>query len=133
MDSKFNLWVQHFIDQSKGLIPHQKVFYKVTRQRGEGKPVINLVTPTEQAVERAKSSLEELEKDTYDPVTGVVNHSMSKLLKRKTSPKRKKSSKRVAKRVKKVVPRKRKTGKKKTVKKKRVSKSRKSVLKPWLL
>lgn len=91
MEGQYQIWIQHFINQAKGLVPHQKAFYKVGSQRGEGKPVIQLVTPTEQVVERAKASLKE-KNDTYDPVTGVVHQSVSSLLRGKNSSKRKKKS-----------------------------------------
>lgn len=136
MEGEYQMWVQHFIDQAKGLVPHQKTFYKIGSQRGEGKNTIQLVTPTKQVVERAKSSLEELRKDTYDPITGVVHQSMSKLLRGNISPKKKKqSTQKLPSRIKKRATRskKKRVPKKKTIKKIGHSKNRKNKDKPWLL
>lgn len=82
MAEDYQMWIRHFIDQSKGLIPHQRVFYKlgVNSQKGEGKPTIQVVSPTQQVVERAKSTLQEQRKPSYDPVTGVVHQSLQNLL-----------------------------------------------------
>lgn len=96
MDS-YQVWIQHFIDQSKGLVPHQSLFYKINNssQKGEGKPTIQAVTPTEQVLARAKSSMEEQSKPSYDPVTGVFHQSLPNLLGRQKLGKlgaRKKSS-----------------------------------------
>ena len=50
-----NNWVKHFSDMSQGLIPYQKKFYKIQPQTGMGD--IQLVTPTEADVQRAKSDM----------------------------------------------------------------------------
>lgn len=73
MGDSFQEWKQHFIDQARGLIPHQKNFYKVVQQRGKGgnQANIQLVSPTKQVVERAKSTLSQ-PPTVYDPVTGLV-------------------------------------------------------------
>ena len=72
MDEEFKIWKDHFIDQAHGLIPHEKRFYKVSTQKGRGvKPNIKLISPTEQIVERAKSSLSN-PPEVYDPVTGTM-------------------------------------------------------------
>jgi hypothetical protein len=81
MAEEFQTWKEHFINQSKGLIPHERKFYKVSMQKGRGgEPTIKMVTPTEQVVERAKSKLTE-PPNIYDPVTGVMQHTDSKHVK----------------------------------------------------
>ena len=89
MGDDFVVWKQHFIDQARGHIPFQKKFYKVSSQGGRGgEPSIKMVTPTEQLVERAKSSLSH-PPSIYDPVTGVMQHSEGDHLTGKISLKRK--------------------------------------------
>ena len=89
MTEEFQTWKQHFIEQAKGLIPHQKSFYKVSMQQGKGdQPNIKMVSPTEQIVERAKSSLVQ-PPSVYDPVTGVMLQTSGKHLKIPTARKRK--------------------------------------------
>ena len=89
MGDDFVVWKQHFIDQARGHIPFQKIFYKVSSQGGRGgEPSIKMVTPTEQLVERAKSSLSH-PPSIYDPVTGVMQHSEGDHLTGKISLKRK--------------------------------------------
>ena len=134
MMGNYQMWVQHFIDQSKGLIPHQNFFYKIAfnGQKGDGKTAIQVVTPTEQVVARAKATLVAPIKHSYDPVTGVSHQSPQNrrgeriTLKRKnpkksTLHKSKKTNKKVIKK------------KKKTSNKKQVKKTSKKELKSWLL
>lgn len=78
MGDNFEIWKQHFIKQARGLIPHEKVFYKVSEQTGRGKEEnIKMVSPTEQVVERAKSNLSN-PPVVYDPVTGITNQPIYK-------------------------------------------------------
>ena len=49
------MWTQHFVDMARGLIPYQKRLYKVTVQTGNGD--VQMVTPTQAVVERAKLDL----------------------------------------------------------------------------
>lgn len=89
MTEEFHAWKKHFIDQAKGLIPHQKKFYKVSMQQGGGsQPILKMVSPTEQVVERAKL---EQPPTMYDAVTGVMQQTKMKhtTVKRKTSKKKK--------------------------------------------
>lgn len=140
MAEDYQMWIRHFVDQSKGLIPHQRVFYKigVNSQKGEGKPSIQVVSPTEQVVERAKSTLQELRKPSYDPVTGVVHQSLQKLLgghitrKRKNISKKSKSRK-TGKVTKRVQQKSRKSPKKKTKLKTNYKNKSKSSLASWAL
>ncbi|MEK6266753.1 MAG: hypothetical protein N2B06_18590 [Clostridium sp.] len=89
MSEEFQTWKHHFIQQAKGLIPHQKRFYKVSMQQGKGdQPTIKMVSPTEQVVERAKSDLVQ-PPSVYDPVTGVMQQTSGKHLKIPTPRKRK--------------------------------------------
>lgn len=84
MGDEFQSWKHHFIQQAKGLIPHQRKFYRVSsmQQLGKGdQPTIKLVSPTEQIVERAKTILKDPPPDppsVYDPVTGVMQHAQGK-------------------------------------------------------
>jgi hypothetical protein len=81
MSDEFQTWKEHFINQSKGLIPHQRKFYKVSLQKGRGdQPIIKMVAPTEQVVDRAKSKLTEAP-NIYDPVTGAMQQTDSKHIK----------------------------------------------------
>lgn len=97
MDDNFAIWRKHFVDQAKGLIPHQSQFYKVTtseREEGSmegGKKDVKIV---EQMVERAKNA----PRTIYDPTTGVMRQSLGKprsvrTLKKKAPAKKKKSTK----------------------------------------
>lgn len=89
MSEEFQTWKQHFINQAKGLIPHQRKFYKVSMQQGGGgQPTIKMVSPTEQIVERAKASLDH-PPSVYDPVTGVMQQTKGKHVKIATHHKRK--------------------------------------------
>lgn len=79
MGDDFEIWKNHFIDQARGRIPFHRKFYKVSNQGGHGTrvsgdPSIKMVTPTEQVVERAKTTLSD-PPSIYDPVTGVMQHS----------------------------------------------------------
>lgn len=116
MTEEFRSWKQHFIDQAKGNIPHQRIFYKVSKQEGSGEePNIKLVTPTEQVVERAKSTLSQ-PPSIYDPVTGIMQQTggkHTKILSSRTQ-KRKRHHK-----VKKKTIKRRKISKRKTTSKRR--------------
>lgn len=93
MSNEFQTWKEHFIDQAKGLIPHQKYFYTVSMQHGKGeKPLIKMISPTEQVVDRAKAKLNH-PPSVYDPVTGIMQHTSSKHMKRTPSPSRKRKRK----------------------------------------
>lgn len=139
MAGNYQLWIQHFIDQSKGLIPHQKLFYKIgaNSQSGEGKPSIQVVSPTEQVVARAKSSLEDRNKHSYDPVTGVFRQSLTNLLGEHKQRKRRKTKKlkltRAKKVTKKVSKKKKRITAKRTSLKKSLKNKSKKVLESWLL
>ena len=50
-----NAWTQHFTDMARGLVPCKKKVYVVKPQVGQGD--IQMVTPTQADVERAKSDL----------------------------------------------------------------------------
>jgi hypothetical protein len=96
MSEDFQVWKNHFINQAKGLIPHQKRFYKVSMQQGGGsQPIIKMVSPTEQIVERAKSTLDQAP-SVFDPVTGVMQQTKIKHVapsrKRKRNPPKKKNN-----------------------------------------
>ena len=62
-----NHWVKHFSDMTQGLIPYQKKFYKIQPQTGMGD--IQLVTPTQADVQRARSDMKRqlTESDGYKP------------------------------------------------------------------
>jgi len=78
MADNFQTWKTHFIQQAKGLIPHQRKFYRVSMQEGKGgETPIKMVSPTEQIVERAKSNLDG-PPSVYDPVSGVMQHTEGK-------------------------------------------------------
>jgi hypothetical protein len=78
MSDEFQAWKNHFIEQAKGKIPHQKKFYRVSMQQGGGsQPAIKMVSPTEQIVERAKANIEH-PPTVYDPVTGVMQQTIGK-------------------------------------------------------
>ena len=80
MSEEFQTWKHHFIQQAKGLITHQKRFYKVSMQQGKGGPQnIKMVSPTEQVVERAKTNLVQAP-SVYDPVTGVMQQTSGRHL-----------------------------------------------------
>jgi len=107
MGDNFQTWKTHFIQQAKGLIPHERRFYRVSMQEGKGdEPPIKMVSPTEQVVDRARSSLNE-PPSVYDPVSGVMQHTEGKHT--KLIRKRKKKSMRPTNRVK--YSKKRKTSK----------------------
>ena len=80
MEDNFAVWKKHFIDQAKGLIPHQSQFYKVTtsaREEGsmeEGKKNVKIESPLKQMIVRAKNAPQTI----YDPTTGVMRHSLGK-------------------------------------------------------
>lgn len=78
MGDKFDIWRRHFEKQARGLIPHDNTFYKVqtapqnNQQEIFGKK-IQIGPPTQQAIERAKSSLYN-PPTIYDPVLGIEHH-----------------------------------------------------------
>lgn len=97
MGDEFQAWKQHFLQQAQGLIPHQKKFYNVSEQTGRGDGAnIKLVSPTQQVVERAKSTLSQVHDtqppNTFDPVTGVMLPSPKKHNKIRFAHKRKKKT-----------------------------------------
>lgn len=83
MSNNFEVWKNHFINQARGLIPHQEKFYSVTVDKGGGAEVgknnesINLVSPMQQVVERAKTDISN-PTNIYDPVTGIIRHSSTR-------------------------------------------------------
>lgn len=116
MGSDFHEWKKHFIDQARGLIPHEKKFYAVSQQRGKEdtrQVNINMVSPTEQVVERAKATLSH-PPTTYDPISGVMQQ--GEVENTKIKRKRKTKRKRLIKGKKRKISKKKK--KKKTIKKK---------------
>lgn len=121
MGEEFQVWKDHFISQARGNLPHQKGFYNVSEQLGQGGSAsIKLVSPTQQVVERAKSTLsnsEDMQAPTiYDPVTGVMQSTSKKHSKIKSHRKRKSKTQ-----ISKTKSKKRRTSKKK-VKKRRKNK-----------
>jgi hypothetical protein len=80
----FDVWKQHFVKQAKGLLPREDSFYPVTtevnanRSISDGQIKVDLVSPVQQAVERAESDINSYT-PIYDPVTGVTRHSSGKL------------------------------------------------------
>lgn len=79
MSDNFNVWKQHFINQAKGLIPHQDQFYKViTAGREEGSKEdeknVKIISPLKGIVERAENAPTNI----YDPTTGVIRQSLKK-------------------------------------------------------
>ena len=131
MGDEFQIWKRHFIDQARGVIPHQRNFYKVSNQKGKGEGEnIKMVAPTQQILERAKASLSD-PPVVYDPVTGITNQP---IYAKKTNRKRKNSSlknkktkkiKKSAKQTKKTQkPTKKKKKKKKKTKKKTIQKGK---------
>ena len=129
MGGDFEIWKRHFINQAKGLIPHQDRFYQVTSEKGSGegmqndKHPITIVSPMQQIVERAKTDIIN-PSPIYDPVTGVVRHSVKRARTVRKYTKKKQPSKRKPKNKKKQKPRKPK-GKKKTKRKTLKNKTRK--------
>ena len=93
MGEDFGDWKKHFMDQARGLVPYQRHFYKVSEQRGRGggSPTIKMVSPSQQVVERAKTTLAQ-PPTVYDPVTGLV-HRPENINKEIGTRKRKKVSK----------------------------------------
>lgn len=91
-----NAWSRHFSDMVRGEIPYSRHFYKLKSQTGMGD--IQLVTPTQADVQRAKSDMKRklIEADTYKPKRLRVgsqlgsgqkkkrNNSKSKKIKKKT-------------------------------------------------
>lgn len=94
MADEFQIWKDHFIRQAHGKMPHEKKFYNVSEQVGQGGGAnIKLISPTQQMVERAKSTLSHPEDShaptIYDPVTGVMQNSTKEHRKVKSPRKRK--------------------------------------------
>ena len=60
-------WIKHFTDMASGLVPHEKRYYKVPTQTGNGD--VRLVTPTQAEVERAKMDVKRKlqEANAYKP------------------------------------------------------------------
>jgi len=118
MADNFAIWKQHFINQAKGLIPHQEKFYKVASEKGGGGKGLTsgefkMVSPTQEVVERAKTQ-PPLPVSIYDPISGLMTHSSGRPRSVHTSYKRKATSANKSYKG----GKKRKVGKKKTGKKK---------------
>ena len=62
-----NPWVKHFTDMATGLVPYKKRYYTVQTQTGNGD--VQMVTPTQAEVERAKMDVKRKlqEASTYKP------------------------------------------------------------------
>ena len=60
-------WVKHFTDMASGLVPYKKKYYTVQNQTGNGD--VQLVTPTQAEVERAKMDVKRKlqEASSYKP------------------------------------------------------------------
>ena len=60
-------WVTHFTDMASGLVPYKKKYYTVQNQTGNGD--VQLVTPTQAEVERAKMDVKRKlqEASSYKP------------------------------------------------------------------
>lgn len=132
MGEEFQTWKQHFINQARGLIPHQRKFYKVSLQEGGGEqPRIKMVSPTEQIVERAKATLEQ-PPSVYDPVTGVMQQTSGKHIKARRPRKRKGAViRRINNKKRKVVRKKKKPTRKSKPNKKGGKKKQPSSRKSW--
>lgn len=120
MGDSFDEWRRHFVAQARGLIPQQRNFYKVVNQHGKGgnEGNIKLVTPTQQAVERAKSTLSH-PPVVYDPVTGIAQKTETVSKRQKRKYKKKDTRKKMKSRVKSKKPTKQKNKKKKPKEKKK--------------
>lgn len=130
MADEFNTWKRHFIEQARGLIPHERNFYKVSSQTGKGETTnIKMVTPTEQVVERARATLSQ-PASVYDPVTGIMQRTQARHKTISSQKRKRKVTKKQTSRSKKRkiggVKRKKSTGKKLKRKKKTNIKKRKS-------
>ena len=89
-----NAWVKHFSDMSQGLVPHKKKYYTVRPQVGGGD--VQLVTPTQAVVERAKMDVKRKLKEAavYKPKRiKVLSQSGSGSKGKKTNKKKKQASK----------------------------------------
>ena len=89
-----SVWVKHFSDMSQGLVPHKKKYYTVRPQVGGGD--VQLVTPTQAVVERAKMDVKRKLKEAavYKPQRiKVVSQSGSGSKRKQTSKKKKQTSK----------------------------------------
>lgn len=100
MADNFAVWKQHFINQAKGLIPHQEKFYKVAsdnRRGGNGitSGEIKMITPTQEVVQRAKTQ-SPLPPAIYDPLSGVMTHSAGRPRSVRKYGKKKKTTKRTS-------------------------------------
>ena len=60
-------WVKHFTDMASGLVPYKKKYYTIQNQTGNGD--VQLVTPTQAEVERAKMDVKRKlqEASSYKP------------------------------------------------------------------
>lgn len=121
MTDKFTIWKNHFINQAKGLIPHQHSFYGVSSQN-KGNEVKSehqskIMLPTQEIVERVKRA-QPNPLSIYDPVTGEMSHfsnssrgvrrSYTRRVKRNKTSKKSKTHKRKTNRKRKVTKSKRK-------------------------
>ena len=123
-----NAWVKHFMDMTRGLIPNRKRFYKIQPQTGMGD--IQLVTPTQADVQRAKADMKrkltesvqyKLKRIRASPQTGSGQKKKKKTNKKKKAPAKNSKSKKG----KKSTNSKSKSEKKKKKKKKKNLKSQK--------
>ena len=89
-----NAWVKHFSDMSQGLVPYKKKYYTVYPQVGGGD--VQLVTPTQAVVERAKMDLKRKLKEAaaYKPKRiKVLSQSGAGSKTKRTSKKKKQGTK----------------------------------------
>ena len=89
-----NAWVKHFSDMSQGLVPYEKKYYTVYPQVGGGN--VQLVTPTQAVVERAKMDVKRKLKEAaaYKPKRiKVLSQSGAGSKMKRTSKKKKQGTK----------------------------------------
>ena len=67
--SDLNTWKNHFLDMASTSHAKSKKMYTVGKQFGGSQPSVQLVTPTEQAVQMAKADLKRKSKPTKRPAT----------------------------------------------------------------
>ena len=89
-------WVKHFTDMASGLVPYKKKYYTIQNQTGNGD--VQLVTPTQAEVERAKMDVKRKlqEASSYKPKrlrSGPQSGSGQKKKKKKKGSSSKKSAK----------------------------------------
>ena len=89
-------WVKHFTDMASGLVPYKKKYYTVQNHTGNGD--VQLVTPTQAEVERAKMDVKRKlqEASSYKPKrlrSGLQSGSGQKKKKKKKKKQKGSSSK----------------------------------------